>query len=48
MQQSGDDPPPELQERLDQLANNFKEYDITPPTQPLATPPLDVSDPNIG
>lgn len=31
MQQHGDIPPPELQNKLDKLADYFRSYDISPP-----------------
>ena len=39
MQQHGDTPPPELQDKLDSLADYFRNYDIKPPSSPCDDSP---------
>lgn len=39
MQQHGDDPPPELQDKIDKLADYFRSYDIRPPSPDTSMPP---------
>jgi len=39
MQQHGDTPPPELQNKIDTLADQFRNYDIKPPSTPSDVSP---------